>query len=124
MPTSFDIGVVAVGSLIGWILYTAWPARVVFTSEWLIKKEKWKTEKFPLSELSQIKFHYHAVVGFVATWEFISKSGQSILVDAHGIDNKLLSRLERHVPNFSSKEFHEHFADGDVEDTLEVWKAP
>jgi hypothetical protein len=89
--------------------------------QWLIKKQRLRRETMLVSDLVQIKFHYHAVVGFVATWEFISKSGQAMLAEANSIDDKLLAKLERHVPNFSSKRFYAAFHDGDVEDTIEVW---
>jgi hypothetical protein len=120
------IAIVNIGLLLlvaGYILvYRFGPARIIFSGGHLVKKQNGKSENIALSDLSSIQFHYHAVVGFVGTWEFVSKSGKSILVEAYGIDYTLLSRLERHVPHFSSKRFHQQFEAGDVADTLEVWK--
>lgn len=117
------VGVFFTAGFMAWILYEFWPDRIVFSAGKIVKKRKWKTEKIPIVELSQIDFHYHAAVGFVCAWEFTSKSGKSLLVEGSGIDGKLLSDLERHLPNFSVEKFHEQFKDGDVEDTIEVWKA-
>ena len=106
-----------------WCAWTVWPVRVVFVDGHIVKRHRFRTEKMALRDLAQILFHYHAAVGFVCAWEFIPITGQSITAEAYGINNRLLARLERHVPGFSAARFHQAFRDGDVADTLEAWRA-
>jgi hypothetical protein len=117
LPVLFSAGFIA------WMLYQVWPARIVFAGDKVIKKHKWKKEEIALADLVKIKFHYHAAVGFVCLWEFVSASGTSFLHEANDIDEKFLARLERHIPNFSAASFYKEFHDGDVVDTIDVWSA-
>ena len=77
-----------------------------------------------LTEILTIQFHYHAVVGFECVWEFTDKSGRKLLAGGNGIDNRMLSNLERKLAGFSKDEFYRQFKEGDVEDTLDVWRRP
>lgn len=97
--------------------------RLVFSNGNVAKKHRWKTEKIPVANLSQILLHYHAAVGFVCAWEFNSKSGKSFIAEANDIDKKLLSKLEYQLPNFSSNQFYEQFKYGDFEDVILGWSA-
>lgn len=107
----------------GWVIYLIWPARVSFKGGTIIKRHRFKTEKIPLADLAEIQFHYHAAVGFCCVWEFTTKSGKSTLVSHNDINDRLVSNLERCVPNFSREHFYQMFKDGDIEDTLHVWHA-
>jgi hypothetical protein len=76
-----------------------------------------------LANLAEIKFHYHAVVGFLCVWEFVAKSGVSLEHSSSHISERLLQALEQSIPGFTAADFHRKFEDGDVEDSLEVWRA-
>jgi hypothetical protein len=89
----------------------------------IIKRRWWKVETIELADLAEIKFHYHAVVGFVCVWEFVTKSGVSLDHGAVHIDRGLLTSLERAIPGFAQADFDRRFEEGDVEDTVEVWQA-
>ena len=112
-------------ALTGWIVYTVWPERVVVADGKLVKRHGWRTiDVLPLTELAQIKYHYHAVVGFTAVWEFISVSGRSFTVATYSNTMpKALAELEGRLRNFSVEDFNRKFQEGDVEDTLDVWSA-
>ncbi len=88
----------------------------------LTKRDNRGEESIRLSDLSEIKYHYHAVVGFISQWEFINRQGQSLSVDGEtpGIET-VLSQLEELLPGFSLNEFKTKFDEGDVEDTIHVW---
>lgn len=115
--------VVAIGlALVAWFAYQMRRETVLLRGQAILKKYRGHTEELPLSDLSQIKYHYHAVVGFVAVWEFIAKTGKSLVVDAkaNGIDD-VLNKLEELLPGFSLAEFKRKFDKGDVEDAIDVW---
>ena len=117
--------IVAIGlALIAWIAYQMRPEKVLLRGQTILKKYRGQTEELPLSDISEIKYHYHAVVGFIAVWEFIGKSGRSLLVDAkaNGIDD-VLTNLEQLLPGFSLADFKRRFDKGDVEDAIDVWKS-
>lgn len=78
----------------------------------------------PIADVARIKYHYHAVVGFVAVWEFIDKNARSLLVDgdAKGAGD-LLAGLEKSLSGFSLADFKRKFDEGDVEDAIDVCKA-
>lgn len=97
--------------------------RLVFSNGNVVKKHRWKSEKIPVVDLSQILLHYHAAVGFVCAWEFNSKSGKSFIAEANDIDKKLLSKLEHHLLNFSINQLYEQFKYGDFEDVILAWSA-
>lgn len=107
-----------------WMVYLMLSDKVFLLDGKIVKKHKRSTEQLQLSHLSEIKFHYHAVVGFIGIWEFIDKAGASLKVDtnAKGI-KELIASLDKELPGFSSKEFDRKFREGDVEDSIDVWKA-
>ena len=107
---------------VAWVVYYLWPDTLNFMDGVLIKKQKWRVERLPVAELASIRFHYHAVVGFVCVWEFVAASGHIISLYRNSMDKKLIALLEKNVPNFSASKFYADFEQGDVEDTLEVWK--
>ena len=83
-----------------------------------------KVKTIDLSELIEIKFHYHAVVGYIAVWEFIDRNNTSLTIDQKEIGiKKVLGFLENNLDGFSLKDFDRMFKEGDVEDTLDIWKA-
>lgn len=76
-----------------------------------------------LADMVEINYHYHAVVGFLASWEFVSRSGASLCVAGNAWGMKAaLHALEQSLPGFSIAEFERKLQAGDVEDTLEVWR--
>lgn len=122
-----DVAIASVlAALVCWIVYTVWPERVVVADGKIIKRHRFRTtDELPLAELAEIKFHYHAVVGFVGVWEFVAMSGRSFAVETNSnVMPKALVALEGVLPNFSVVAFERRFHEGDVEDTLDVWKAP
>ncbi len=106
-----------------WVVYYLWPDALFFEDGVLIKKQKWRVERLPVVGLATIRFHYHAVVGFVCEWEFIAASGSVITLNRNSMDKKLIALLEKNVPNFSAEKFYADFKEGDIEDTIVVWKA-
>lgn len=112
------LGVVFV-TFVGWAIWTLQPDKVSYVNGVVLKKAKGKKESVALSELSAIKFSYHAVVGFIGVWEFIGKSGNVVCVssEAKGI-KETLRQIEKVLPGFSLQEFERKFQAGDVEDTL------
>lgn len=113
--------VLTVVVLLWWTVYE----RVLLVEDCLVKKHKFKTERMPLVDISEIKFHYHAVVGFIAVWEFIDTKGDTLLINARAIGiKKLIVGLEEKLPGFSQAEFDRKFREGDVEDSIDVWKSP
>lgn len=107
-----------------WVVYQMLPEKVFLLDGKIVKKHKRNTEQLHLSHLSEIKFHYHAVVGFLGMWEFIDNAGVSLKVDANAKGIKdLIASLDRELPGFSAKEFDRKFREGDVEDSIDVWKA-
>jgi hypothetical protein len=115
---------IGLAGLIAWVAYNLLPEKVLLRNQTIVKKYRGKIEQMPLSDVSQIRYHYHAVVGFVAVWEFIDKNAASLSVDAKakGVDD-VLSGLEKFLPGFSLAEFKRKFGEGDVEDAIDVWKA-
>lgn len=116
----FTIIVVA---FIAWILWECQREKVVCDSRIITKKYKGKHESIKISDLAEIKYHYHAAVGFLSTWEFIDRNGSLLRIDgkSEGI-TEVLSDLERILPNFTLGNFKEQFDTGDVEDIIDVWK--
>ncbi|MGD8912338.1 MAG: hypothetical protein PVJ68_06295 [Candidatus Thiodiazotropha sp.] len=110
-------------AFIAWIVWEQQPEKVTFVNGLLVKKYKGRSESIVISDLVEIKYHYHAVVGFISTWEFNGKDGGSLRVDgeAKGI-SEVLSQLEKILPTFSLSSFETQFDAGDVEDTIDVWR--
>lgn len=109
---------------VAWAVYPMLPEKVFLRDGALVKKSRGKVEQIPVADISRIKYHYHAVVGFVAVWEFVGRGRRSVLVsgEAKGID-AVLASLEGSLPGFSLAEFRRQFDEGDVEDSLDVWTA-
>ena len=105
------------------MIWTLQPDRVSCVNGRIIKKARGKTESVALSELSAIKFSYHAVVGFVGVWEFIDADSRVVCVSTESWGVKeMLRQIENSLPGFSLLEFERMFQAGDVEDTLDVWQ--
>jgi len=84
----------------------------------------WKSASINIDNLSIIKYHYHAVVGFISVWEFIDDQGKSLEINGRAIGlNKVLSQLDNTLSGFSMTRFKQQFESGDVEDTLDVWSS-
>lgn len=100
------------------------PEKAFVCNDKLYKRHMFRSEELAMENLEKIIFHYHAAVGFVGTWEFVSTSGKSLEIDskANGM-NKVLSFLENELENFSINEFDKKFEDGDVVDSIDVWRS-
>ena len=77
-----------------------------------------------LGDLKKIEYSYQAVVGFIAVWKFTFQDDEELVVSPHraGLYRVLLD-LERKLDGFSIEKWHREFAQGDVEDTLLLWRA-
>ena len=106
-----------------WLAYTAWPETIRIKDGMLIKRHRFHTEAMRLSDLESVQFHYQAVIAFACSWEFTDKSGRTLSVGGFTFRRKLIRQLALHLPGFSENEFDRLFAAGDVEDSLEVWRA-
>jgi len=101
-----------------------WPERIVFGRQMVTaKKTLFKSESYPLADLSEIHFHYHAAIGFECQWEFIFAQGQSLTLNSLLISRKFVLAMERHIPRFSAAEFYKEFEQGDIVDSLLIWSA-
>lgn len=119
------LGFFVLVGILGGLVFYLWPTRVVVVDGKIVRRHIWRTTaEIALAELAQINFHYQAVVGFIGVWEFVSQSGQSFTVETYS--NRVpkgLVVLEKLLPNFSASVFDQQFQEGDIEDTLEVWRA-
>lgn len=111
-------------AFIAWVVYQLLPAKVYVRDRTIVKKHGRKVEYMPISDISAINYHYHAAVGFSAVWEFVDRNARSLVVDveAKGV-GAVLGALEKVLPGFALTEFKQKFDAGDVEDSIEVWKA-
>ena len=111
-------------ALIAGAIYLLRPEQVFLRDQTILKKHKGRREQMSIVDISEIRYHYHAVVGFVAVWEFVARGGKSLSVDgkAKGIDD-VLRGLEKSLPGFSLVDFKRKFDEGDVEDTIDVWRS-
>ena len=118
------VAAIGLGAFITWAIYPLLPEKISLRDQTIIWKYRGKQEQMPISDISEIKYHYHAVVGFVAVWEFIDRSAKRLLVhgEAKGIET-VLSSLENALTGFSLVEFQRKFDEGDVQDVIDVWKA-
>jgi hypothetical protein len=118
------VAAIGLAGFIAWVIYQLLPEKVFLRDQTIVKKHRGKIEEMAISEVSEIKYHYHAVVGFVAVWEFIGRNAKRLLVhsEAKGVDH-VLSTLEKTLPGFSLSESERKFGEGDVEDVIDVWKA-
>ena len=113
---------VAGGSLI-YVAYTLWPDTIRIQNGMLICRHRFRKESMRLADLESVHFHYQAVVGFAGAWEFIDTSGRSLSVGGYTFRRKLIRQLAQHLPGVSESEFERLFNEGDVEDSLEVWRS-
>jgi len=126
MPTNkIDIAewiTLLLGAAISWLIYRNWLERVRLKQGQLVKKHLWRSESLSIDDICAIKYHYHAVVGFIAVWEFIDQHDNTLTVEAstRGLD-EVFQELEKRLPGFSLDNFEQQFRDGDVEDTLDIW---
>ena len=118
------VAATALAIFVTWAIYQLLPEKVFLRDGRIVKKYRGMVEEIRISDIFEIRYHYHAVVGCVAVWEFIGRNEKRILVDgrAKGIDS-VFSNLERVLPGFSLAEFNRKFDEGDVEDAIDVWKA-
>lgn len=116
--------IVGLAASIGWFVYVSLPEKVFLRDQMIVRKYGGKQQEMPVSDISEIKYHYHAVVGFVAVWEFIGTNADRLLVDgdAKGVDD-LLNVLEKVLTGFSLVRFKRRFDEGDVVDVIDIWKA-
>jgi hypothetical protein len=106
------------------ILYFGWIYifdRVTYKNHRLVKKGLLKNNSINIVHLNEIKFHYHAVVGFISVWEFIDSTGNSLEINGKAKGLKKVLLLEQDLAGFSLNNFKQLFDSGDVVDTLEVW---
>ena len=127
--SEFTIWISLLCFVVLFIAYMIWVGRpdienIVCADGILTKTKNKDEESMELSNLYEIKYHYHAVVGFISEWEFIDKYGKSLRVDGEipGID-KVLAQLEELLPKFSLNEFKKKFDAGDMEDSIDVWRS-
>lgn len=117
-----NILLVFIVAALTYVTILLWPERIVFTKQNITKKAWFKPESFPLADLSEIHFHYHAVVGFECQWEFISVQGQNLTLNSMGLSRRFVHDIEHYVPRFSAADFYKEFDQGDIEDSLVVWQ--
>ncbi len=103
--TTIWIGfVVVVLMFIAWIVREQQPEKVTLANGLLVKKYKGISESIVISNLVEIRYHYHAAVGFISTWAFNGKEGASLRVDWEAKEiSEVLFHLEKKIlPAFSS----------------------
>lgn len=89
----------------------------------LIHLASFRLQRMRLNELVELRFHYHAVVGFVGVWECRDAKQNSLNFAHSSIGRKtLLRKFERELEGFSIDHFQKLFEDGDIEDELLVWR--
>ena len=118
-----NIALAVVAVTLVWLIYTAWPETLRIKDGLLIKRHRFHTETMPLANLASVQFHYQAVIYFACVWEFTDTSGRTLSVGGFTFRRRLIRQLALHLPGFSEREFDRLFDDGDVEDSLEVWRA-
>lgn len=111
-------GVIAVFAVTLAVFLLIWPPVKIIGNR-VIKLHPWRFDSLLLDDLSQIDFHYDGVgcIGF----QFISKSGKSMMAEANAVDQRLLSSLEKRLPRFSKADFYKQFSDG-YSDSFIVWR--
>lgn len=119
-----NIALVVVAATATWLVYTCWPETLRVRNGMLVKRHRLRTETMPLADLESVQFHYQAVVAFACVWDFTDKSGRTLSVGGFTFRRRLIRQLAQHLPGFSEAEFDRRFAAGDVEDSIEVWRAP
>jgi len=116
--------ILVVFGVLVYVTILLWPECIVFGSQMVTaKKTLFKSESYPLADLSEIHFHYHAAIGFECQWEFIFAQGQSLTLNSLLISRKFVLAMERHIPRFSAAEFYKEFEQGDIVDSLLIWSA-
>ena len=78
-----------------------------------------------LDEVAEIRYRYHAVVGFVAWLEFVDWRGECVSVDdsVDGTGDYVLPWLEHQLSGFESSALARFVKEGDVEDACRIWTA-
>ncbi len=106
-----------------WIIWMLQPEKVVLEDNEIIKKYKGRSQRFNLSGLNQINYHYSAIAGVISVWEFIDVEGHTVKIsgDASGI-NSVIASLEAILPKFSLANFKNQLKAGEIEDTITVWQ--
>lgn len=76
-----------------------------------------------LDDVAEIRYSYHAAVGFIAWLEFFDSSGVCISVDESiaGVRDNVLPWLELHLPDFRISALSRCIVEGDLEDTCRIW---
>ena len=124
-PNAVVLLVAATGlAAFAWAGYQRLLEKVFLRGHAIVKKHRGDIEQMPIADIAQIRYHYHAVVGFIAVWEFIDKNARSLRVDgdAKGVED-LLAGLEKSLAGFSLADFKRQFDEGGVEEAIDVWKA-
>ena len=115
------LAVVAVTTV--WLVYTCWPETLSIKNGMLVKRHRLHAETMRLADLESVQFHYQAVIAFDCVWEFTDKSGRTLSAGGFTFRRRLIRQLAQHLPGFTEAEFDQRFAAGDVEDSIEVWRA-
>ena len=78
-----------------------------------------------INDISSIYYHYDAAVGaYEASWEFKLLSGGIMSFSYLNLGvGALLRHFEALLPGFSRKRFKKQFEEGDVVDSLCVWRS-
>jgi len=124
--TSFEFAewlTLAIGAVITWVGYQKTQERALIENGKLIKKQFWRSEALSLADISTVRYRYHGVSGFVAVWEFRDCHANTLVVEssAKGLDS-VFAELQKQLPGFTLIDFEQLCRDGDVVDTLEIWK--
>ncbi|QDH68912.1 hypothetical protein [Marilutibacter alkalisoli] len=108
-----------------WGAIVALPERVRLRGDRIVVRRGLRLESIAVADIRAIRFHYHAVVGFVSVWELVSRHGCSLMIEGRAWGARsVLGALEVRLPGFSLQELDRQFEQGDVEDTLELWRLP
>ncbi|MCO7224728.1 hypothetical protein [Pleionea sp. CnH1-48] len=99
------------------------PEKIGINDEQLVIEKEGQALQLEVKDIKEINFHYHAVNGVMSVWEFKDMSGDTLSVsgDAKGMD-KVLLFLESKLASFNLEGFDRMLAEGDVVDSLCVWK--
>ena len=109
--------------LMACVVWQLLPDRTALVADQIVKAIKFRRETMALEDIHRIRFHYHAVVGFISVWEFVASDGRALNLSGTTIGlNRMLRSLEHYLPGFSLGELKRLFDAGDAEDTIEVWQ--
>jgi len=110
------------GAVITWLVYKKTQEKAVIGDGRLSRKFAWRSESLNIADICAVKYHYHAVIGFVAAWEFVAADGKSIRLEsnAKGLDS-IFKELENRLPGFKLDEFEQQLRAGGVAGSLTIW---